>query len=242
VEHWNDAGKGGVAYRVRRTSTGFRLVQRGVVLSEVRCQPGPTHSVFDVLAALAHVLKPGRPIGLLGFAGGSVLAPLRFLNQSTPVRAVDLDPSGHELFEKHCSDWAGDLTWQQADAVRWLRQQATPFPVLIDDLSILAHDRVVKPGVSTRVLPHLMQSKLAPQGVMISNLLQPVHETWRACLAHFTRHYAAVRLVHLDEFENRIVVAGRKLPLSRELGRELRGALTCLRSRQAGRVQIHTVA
>jgi spermidine synthase len=242
VEQWSKAGKAGVDYRVRHTSTGLRLVQQGVVLSEVRYRPGPTHSVFDILAALAHALKPSQRIGLLGFAGGSVLAPLRYLSTSTPVQTVDLDPSGYALFKKHCSDWAGDLTWHRAEAVHWLRQQAQQFPVLIDDLSILAHRRVIKPEISTRILPRLMQSRLEPHGVVISNLLRPVRESWRACLANFTRHFSAVRLVCLDEFENQIVLAAQELPSSRELGRKLRGALTYLRSRQAGRVQVHTLA
>jgi len=241
VEQPSNSGKGGVAYRVRRTSAGFRLVQQGVVLSEVLCQPGPTHSVFDVLAALAHVLKPGQPIGLLGFAGGSMLAPLRFLAPRTTVRAVDLDASGYDLFLRHCSGWAGDLSWKQVDAVQWLLKQQREFSVLIDDLSILTRRRVVKPDISTTVLPTLMRRKLALGGVVVSNLLRPVREAWSANFAHFTRCFATVRCVELDEFENRIVVAGQEVPPAQELGHRIRRELRRLRSRQADRVRVRSI-
>jgi hypothetical protein len=197
--------------------------------------------VFDVLAALAHLLRPGQRIGMLGFAGGSVLAPLRYLAPGTPVEAVDLNSSGYELFQTHCSAWAGTLTWHQADAVRWLQRRRGTFPVLIDDLSVLAGRRVIKPEVSTQVLPGLMASKLAPQGVLISNLLRPPRGAWRACLTRFADVLPKVYQVCLDEFENRIVVAGRDVPCARELGRTLRRTLRLVQSRQADKVHVRSL-
>jgi hypothetical protein len=241
VRQRGTAGKGGLNYRVRITSGGVRLVQHGVVLSEIRRRPGPTHSVFDVLAALAHVLAPGRVIGLLGFAGGSLLAPLRLLSRATSVHAVDLDDSGYNLFKRHCSGWAGDLIWQQVDAVRWLRPQQRRFAVLIDDLSVLADRRVIKPEISTTLLPGLMRSKLTRDGVAISNLLRPVGEGWGACLSRFTRVYQAVHVVHLEDFENRIVLGGARLPPAVRLSHALRGSLERLSSRQYNRVHVHTL-
>jgi hypothetical protein len=53
---------------VTLTKHGLRLSQHGVVISELRTTPGPTHSVVDVLAALIAVLAPAGRIGVLGFA------------------------------------------------------------------------------------------------------------------------------------------------------------------------------
>ena len=77
---------------ITSTKHGLRLSQHGVVISEMRATPGPTHSVFDVLAALVAVLMPAGRIGVLGFAGGgmtlsSLLSPrtsARLMRASMP--------------------------------------------------------------------------------------------------------------------------------------------------------------
>jgi len=48
-------------------------------------------------------------------------------------------------------------------------------------------------------------------------------------------------LIHLDDFENRILIAGDTLPTARVVGRELGQSLRQLRSRQAGRVYVTTL-
>ena len=66
---------GGAEPELQRTPGGARLVQNGSVLSEVLSQPGPTDSVFDVLASAMN-LSTGTRAGILGFAGGGVIAPV----------------------------------------------------------------------------------------------------------------------------------------------------------------------
>ena len=73
------------------TKHGLRLSQHGVVISELRTSAGPTHSVFDVLAAAIAVLAPTGRIGVLGFAGGGMIAPLRGLGVASVIDSVDLD-------------------------------------------------------------------------------------------------------------------------------------------------------
>jgi hypothetical protein len=231
----------GIDYAVQSTARGFRLVQHGVVLSEVLRQPGPTHSVFDVLAALSFVLKPGEPVGLLGFAAGSLMAPLRWLSPSTPVRAVDLDAAGFGLFRKTCRAWAGDMTWEQGDAVQWLEGQYYTFPVLMDDLSVPSDGDVVKPAASRDILPGLMKQKLDASGVVISNFLKPKPGGWSGVYRQFRQLHQSVRVVVLDDFENRILVGAEHLPSARNLGTDLRLALGRLGSSQAGRVGVQTV-
>ena len=87
---------------ISSTRHGLRLSQHGVVISELRATPGPTHSVFDVLAALVAVLKPAGRVGVLGFAGGSMMAPLRCLGVESEIHSVDLERTGYDLFRRHC--------------------------------------------------------------------------------------------------------------------------------------------
>ncbi|MFM1941724.1 MAG: hypothetical protein RI897_706 [Verrucomicrobiota bacterium] len=228
-------------YAVESTARGFRLVQHGVVLSEVLRHPGPTHSVFDVLAALAVALRADHPIGLLGFAAGSLMAPLRCLSSTTPVRAVDLDAAGFGLFREVCWSWAGDMIWEQGDAVEWLERQYYTFPVLIDDLSVPSEGDVVKPIESGGTLLGLMKRKLAPGGVVISNFLRPESGGWSGVYRQFRRVHRSVRVVLLEEYENRILVGGQSLPAAGRLGAELRRVLGRLGSRQAAKVRIRTV-
>jgi hypothetical protein len=221
-------------YETSETEGGFRLSQHGVVLSEMRNTTGPTHSVFDVLAALVAVLEPVGRVGILGFAGGSMMAPLRFLGVENAVESVDLDRAGYDLFAEHCSAWAGKLKWKRADANDWLEKQPPNLGLLIDDLSIPVNDDVVKPGCSWSTLPALMKSRVGQGGVVISNQLKPDGESWVSGMKTFTTLFSEVQVVHLDDFENRIVIAAEKLPPIRETSKRLKATLDRLGSEQVG--------
>lgn len=224
------------------TEHGLRLSQHGVVLSELRTSSGPTHSVFDVLAASLAVLAPAGRLGVLGFAGGGMMAPLRALGVPTVIDSVDLDRAGYDLFREHCPHWSEGVSWQQADAVAWLRQQPRDFALLLDDLSVPQDEDVFKPAISWDVVPELMSARLLPGGFGVFNLLPAAGGTWKSDLQRLLQHGgwapAQARLVYLDEFENRILITGSDLPGPRELGSRLRQALRRLGSRQAGLMQV----
>lgn len=224
--------------KIKRTKTGLRLSQHGVVISEMRTSPGPTHSVFDLLAALIVVLKPTGRIGLLGFAGGGMMAPLRALDCHSTVHSVDLDRSGFDLFHKHCRIWAGNVDWHHSDAAEWLRRQPRTFDLLMEDLSIPENGDVFKPSISWSTLPKLIRHRLRPDGVAVFNLLKPPLGSWDSHLHKIADEFGTSRLIHLDRFENRILVAGRDLPSARALGASVRIHLAKLRSSQAREVQI----
>ena len=97
---------GGIEPELQRTPGGARLLQNGSVLSEVLSQPGPTDSVFDVLAAALNLSK-GTHAGILGFAGGGVIAPLRAMGGRHTISGVDLDESGYKLFRDISDDRQG---------------------------------------------------------------------------------------------------------------------------------------
>jgi len=226
------------AMNVSRTRHGLRLSQHGVVISELRTTAGPTHSVFDVLAAAVGVLRPAGRVGMLGFAGGGMMAPLAALGRAEIIEAVDLDRAAYELFQTHCPQWISRVRWHHADAVAWLRQQPRKFDLLLEDLSIPHAGDVIKPEVSWHPLPALIRQRLRPDGIAMFNLLPPLDRAFAAALQPLADQFEAVRIIHLDDFENRILIAGRALPSARELGDQLRRALRQLRSRQAERIQV----
>lgn len=218
------------------TKHGLRLSQHGVVISELLTSPGPTHSVFDVLAAVIAVLAPTGRIGVLGFAGGGMIAPLRALGVASAIESVDLDRAGYDLFRQHCPQWASGVKWQQADAVGWLRLQSRAFGLLMDDLSVPQGGDVFKPAISWDVLPNLMRQRLRPGGFGVFNLLPRPGGIRPADLKGITDLFATARIITLEEFENRILLTGDALPSARELGSRLRQSLRRLRSRQASRI------
>ncbi|MGC3959076.1 MAG: hypothetical protein QM813_14375 [Verrucomicrobiota bacterium] len=230
---------------VTPTEHGLRLSQHGVVISELRTSLGPTHSVFDVLAASIAMLAPTGRVGVLGFAGGGMMAPLRALGVAAVIDSVDLDRAGYDLFGQHCPQWSSGVNWTQADAVAWLRQQPRDFDLLMDDLSVPQDDDVFKPAISWDVLPELMRARLQLNGVGVFNLLPAAGGTWKSDLKRLLQHggwsRAQARLIYLDEFENRILITGGNLPSPRKLGSQLRQALRRLGSRQAGLIQIRSI-
>ena len=226
---------------ITHTKHGLRLSQHGVVISELRTAPGPTDSVFDVLAALIALLSPVGHVGVLGFAGGGMMAPLRGLGVEAVIDSVDLDIAGYDLFRQHCPEWANGVNWQQTDAVEWLRGKAKKFDLLMDDLSVPCDGDVFKPDISWTVLPKLIRQRLRPGGFAVFNLMLSPGDAWNSALPKVSQHFAAARLVHLDEFENRILIAGDELPTARVLGISLRHKLHRLRSRQATRIQVRGV-
>jgi spermidine synthase len=225
---------------ITATRDGLRLSQHGVVISELRTSPGPTHSVFDVLAALIDVLAPNGPVGVLGFAGGGMIAPLRALGVETPIETVDLDREAYELFQAHCPEWSGRVHWEQADAGAWLHRQAPRFGLLVEDLSVPQDGDVIKPAITWERLPGLIRRRLRPGGVAVFNLMLPPGGTWRDALPRVAGEFRMARVVELDEFENRLLIGGAALPTARSLGKDLRQALRRLRSRQAAKLRART--
>jgi hypothetical protein len=244
-----------------------RLVQHGVVLSEVRFRPGPTHSVADVIAAVLQALGAGPRLAVLGFAGGGMLGPLRALGGEQAVEAVDLDDSGWRLFQRFCGSWAGPVHFERAEAAGWLRSKRQSYDAVVEDLSIPRDADVFKPAATWSELPPLIYRRLRPGGVAIFNLLRPTVglseqdapsctglvdarvplgknpirsglASWTAGVRQVVREGWQSRVVHFWDYENRLVIVGRSLPTPRQLARLLRGQLKGIRSRLTGRIAV----
>ncbi len=228
--------------RIVRTKRGFRVLQGGLVLSEVLDRPGPTNTLFDVLAAAIAGLAHGPRVALLGFAAGGVVAPLRAMGWSDPISAVDLDVTGETHF-RHLSDtWAGDVTVARADAAEWLRRRGKPYDVVLEDLSVVTDLGIVtKPRLSLDDLPDLIDHRLGPEGIVVVNLLPIPGVPWSEAIARVRAPWKRAAVVHLVEYENRIVVAGPRLPGAAVVSRRIRDRLRSIASTQATLIKVRSL-
>src|SRR5262245_16741215 len=134
--------------RIVRTPWGARVVQAGTVLSEVLAAPGPTHSLFDVLAAAVTALTPGPRVALLGFAAGGIVAPLRAMGFPHRLEAVDLSLEGEKLFRELSGAWAGRVSLAHADAAVWLGARRGRYDLIVEDLFLEGRSGMIKPRAS----------------------------------------------------------------------------------------------
>jgi len=233
-------GRGG-GPRIERFPGGARLVEADVVLSEVRAAPGPTHDLFDLLAAAIVALAPGPRLALLGFAAGGILAPLRGMGWEHPVEAVDLDLAGVPLFRELCGAWAGEVRVDRDDALAWLARRRRRFDAILEDLSVPGIDGGTKPPVSLDGLPGLIPRRLAPGGIAVVNLLPVTGMGWGEIVALAGAHYRTRLLVEFELWENRVLVGGDALPPARQAGRRIRDRLRALGSREADRLRVRSL-
>jgi spermidine synthase len=227
--------------RVVRTIRGARIEQDDAILSEVLAAPGPTHGLFDVLAACVAALSPGPRFAMLGFAGGGMIGPLRAMGFPHPVDAVDLSRAGVSLFQSLSRTWAGPVRLFLSDAAKWLRAGDGPYDVIVEDLSTTSAAGVVKPRDSFGDLPGLVRARLTPGGVAVTNLLPQPGASWESLQLRVAALHARAVVLHLEEYENRIVVAGDALPGARRASRAVRAALRRIGSSQASKFSARTL-
>lgn len=224
----------------RRTRRGWRLMQHGTVLSEVLTHPGPTHSVFDVLAAAADLHPAPRTMAVLGMGGGSLIMALRALGQQCRVEGVDWDDRGWRLLGRY-QKGLQPICWYQGEATEWLRRRRRRFDVVVEDLSVGVNGDVTKPEATWTTLPHWVMRRLAPEGWAVWNLLCPPGRNWAWVEREWGGGQERGWWVIFEDFDNRLRlfpgrnadgVTGGGLD-ARGIGRELRGRLERLGSRMA---------
>jgi len=223
--------------RIVRLRDRARIVDGEDVLSEILDHAGPTDTMFDVLAACIAALAPGPRVALLGFAGGGLVAPLRAMGFTTPLLAVDISLAGLALFDELSGDWAGRVDVVEAEAGVWLRRTRRRFDLILEDLSVPSPQDAVKPVVSLDTLPELMQQRLRPGGIAITNVLPVPGTAWTALLEHLAQPFPRAVVIHFDHYVNRILVAGN-LPSAAEVARALRAALARIGSLQTHRFSV----
>ena len=223
------------------TGRGVRILQNGVVLSEVLAKPGPTHSVFDVLAAAVCCHSNGSRLALLGFEGGGILGPLRALGSVHSIAAVDVSDRSYGVFQRLCGSWCGRVEFHHRDAEAWLRGTRSRFDAIIEDISLAAGRRVFQPDMVWHTLPRLVRARLRPSGIAVFNLLKPEVTSLKSVVREIACHFSGAYMIEFDDFENRILVAGVNRGATRSASHRIRTLLAILGSRLASRISVGTV-
>ncbi len=227
--------------RVVKTRHGVRMEEGGCVLSEIRSRPGPTHSLFDVLAATIAGLSPGPRVAMLGFAGGGLIAPLRAMGCWHAIHGVDLSLEGEPIFRELCDAWCGEVSLVQADALKWLRKETQPFDLILEDLSADVNGELTKPPVSIDALPACMATQLTPDGVCVTNVLPVPGIPWTDLLHTLRTPFPHAVVLTLDAWENRVLICAHHPLSARTLGRRLRHELHVISSQEEHGMRVRTL-
>ncbi len=226
--------------RIVKTRHGARVEDGGLVLSEVRSDPGPTHTLFDVLAAAISTRVPGHRVAMLGFAMGGVIAPLRALGFGHPLDAVDLDVSLVAPFRALSEPWCGVVRVDRGEATAWLRAAKHRYDLILEDLSAKVDGEITKPPVSLGVLPMAIRARLKPGGVAVTNVLPVPGRHFADVVARIAAPFAHAVVVHLERWENRVLIASDADLSAREVGSDLRRALAAIGSAEAHALRVRS--
>jgi hypothetical protein len=227
-------------FKVVRLQRRARVLDGADVVSEVIDHPGPTDTLFDVLAACVASLAPGPRVAVLGFAAGGLVAPLRAMGFAAPLRAVDLSLRNVALFHELCRDWCGDVRVERSEALAWLRKRRQRFDLIVEDLAVSSRHDAVKPDISLHALPQLVARRLQPRGIAVTNVLPMPGRAWHTVLRQIASPFESACVVHLDEYVNRILLTGR-LPSASAVSRRIRSALANVGSTQANAVAVRSL-
>jgi hypothetical protein len=225
---------------VVRTRRGARLLHDGHVVSEMVAAPGPTHSLFDILAAATVVHAPGPRLLVLGFGAGGLIAPLRALGRLAPIDAVDIDRQAADVYRRIVGDRLGDVRIHIADAVAFLEGTRALYDAVVLDLSLPVPGDLVMPECCFGELPALIARRIARRGIMIMNVFSPGAGGWARHLRRILTNRQEALVVTPGDFDHRIVITGAT-STARENTILLNGALARISSRQRGRLSTRPI-
>jgi len=199
------------------------------------------YTIYLALHAAEHPVLDEFRVAMLGFAGGGMVAPLRGMGGNHPLYGVDLSADAGPLFRGLSEGWGGGVHLDVEDAARWRGKRRGRFDAIVEDLSVPSPIGTVKPYVSFDSLPRVIRGRLAPGGVAITNVLPMPGTSWESMYARLALPYERVLAEDVDEFVNRIVIAGDELPDARTAGKLLRGALGRIESDMLRQMRMETV-
>ena len=228
-----------MAIRTRHYKNRVTIEENGCILSELPRSPGPTHSVWDVMAAAVALFATGPRMAMLGFSGGGMVGALRALGCDQQIAGVDLWSEGFDVFEDVAKEWCGPVRFYSEDAVTWLRRQRRRYDVIVEDLSVPENGDIVKPEVSLSPLPDLIRRRINRGGVIISNLLPTPGFTWQTLIA--SARVGPGVLVEFESYHNRVLLQGSGIGKARQSGRALRENMRILGSALAEDIRVSTL-
>ena len=86
-------------------------------MSELPRSPGPTHSVWDVMAAAVALFATGPRMAMLGFSGGGMVGALRALGCDQQNAGDTLGIEGFNEFEDVAKKCSGQVQFIKEDAL-----------------------------------------------------------------------------------------------------------------------------
>lgn len=169
-----------------------------------------TGSVWDALAAPILALPPERrtSVLILGLGGGSAARLARALAPRARIVGVELDREVIAAARAHFGLDALGLETIEGDARAFLASDRGRYDVVIDDVFVGAGRAVRKPDWLPA--PGLLEAslRLAPGGLLITNVIDEATAAGHVLLARFG---AATRLA-IDGYDNAILAAGESAP------------------------------
>lgn len=231
------------ASRVRRTRRRVRVLEGDVLVTEILDHVGPTHGYFDVLAAASFELSPGPKVAVLGFGAGGFIPPLRALGGTHEIHAVDLSASGYQLFRETFgrNETETRIHFCQDDAASWLRRRRSRFDFILEDLSEMQSGDPFKPETSLLELPRLLPQRLNSRGVLATTVLPRFGWSRERLLRRLGSGLGAAVVIHFDDLETGLLLAGNHLPSASDISRRLRRALSTIRSKRRHGISVRSV-
>lgn len=178
-----------------------------------------TGSVWDALAIPLLLLPPARRrrILILGLAGGSVARVVRALAPRAHVVGVELDREVLRVSRRWLGLDALGVDVVVGDARAYLARCRRRFDLIVEDVFVGRGRAVCKPPWLPVPGIALAARRLAPRGLLVSNTI----DESAAVARELRRRFPAALSIEVDDFDNRVLVAGRA-PLA---ARPLRAAV-----------------
>jgi spermidine synthase len=179
-----------------------------------------TGSVWDALAAPILLLPPSRrrQVLVLGLGGGSAARVVRTL--APAARIVGVDNSREVIWAAR--RWldldALGLEVVATDARRYLGRARRRFDVIVEDLFVGSSRRIRKPDWLASTGLALAARRVARGGLLVSNTIDETGEVAR----ELRRLFPALLRVEVEDFDNRVLVAGPRGISARALRAALR--------------------
>ena len=194
---------------VKQVDAGRELIVDGTFASFYQPGSAVTGSVWDAIVAplLALPARRRRRLLMLGLGGGSAARIARAIAPSCHIVGVEFDAAVVSAAREHLDLDSLDVEVVVGDALGFLREDARHYDAIFEDVFVGRGDDVHKPGWLPEPGLGLAKKRLAPGGILVSNTLDESPVVCHALRAMFPD----VVSIDVEDYDNRILAAGRKL-------------------------------
>jgi predicted membrane-bound spermidine synthase len=199
--------EGSRRYEVRAAGSSRRLYTNGILHSQFNTKSNTSRSIWDLMAAPILGLPNSKPSALcLGVGGGAVIRTLHYLNASTDIVGIDLDPIHLHVAERFFELDVQGVRLEQAEAVAWLSETPERFSLIVDDLFSDAEGETKRAFALSLDWLQLIKSRCSPlHFVMVVNVVEAADES---CFQLFAKEQALSALsLMVSGYANKILVA-----------------------------------